>query len=226
MASLKLLLGMIPATSKIEQDEKALIAEFEKLQAFSGSEQLARYNELNDLVHSAGFIQKRKEIENLQYKNSEEFAKEKEFLSLKKAKDLVLYFKIVDSPALKKFKEMDGSDKISNFEALEKFVQSAEFKEKERMKPKEFRETEEYKKLSEYKQLKSGAEIKDYYKFKTSKEYKNFLNTDGSTRLARYNDLKEYINSKDFGEQKAYYLDKKRFEKTEMFKKILSGTSK
>jgi hypothetical protein len=76
MASLKLLLGMVPATSKIEQDEKALIAEYEKLQAFSGSEQLARYNKLNDLVHSPDFIQKRKEIENLRYKSSEEFAKE------------------------------------------------------------------------------------------------------------------------------------------------------
>ena len=42
MASLKLLLGMIPSTSKIEQAEKALITEFEKLKAFSESEQLAK----------------------------------------------------------------------------------------------------------------------------------------------------------------------------------------
>jgi len=34
MASLKLLLGMIPATSKIEQDEKALIAEIWKTAGF------------------------------------------------------------------------------------------------------------------------------------------------------------------------------------------------
>ena len=45
MASLKLLLGMIPSTLKIEQAEKALIAEFEKLHAFSESDQLANYNE-------------------------------------------------------------------------------------------------------------------------------------------------------------------------------------
>ena len=37
MASLKLLLGMIPSTSKIEQAEKALITEFEKLNVFSES---------------------------------------------------------------------------------------------------------------------------------------------------------------------------------------------
>jgi len=218
MASLKLLLGMIPATSKIEQDEKALIAEFEKLQAFSGSEQLSRYNKLNDIVHSADFLQKRKEIENLQYKNSEEFSKEKEFISLKKAKDLILYFKTTGSPALKKFNEMDGSDKIGKFETLEKLVQSSEFRAKS--KSKEFSGSDDQKKLQEYNQLKASQEIKDYYKFKGSKELANFKNIDGSSRLARYNELKEYTASKEFAEKKAYLLDKKRFEKTEMFKEV------
>ncbi len=218
MASLKLLLGMIPSTSKIEQAEKALIAEYEKLQAFSGSEQLAKFNELKDLVNSSDFIQKRKEIENLQYKSSEEFAKEKEFLSLKKAKDIVLYFKTVDGTALKKFKELDGSEKISKFETLEKLVQSSDFKEKTRSK--EFKDSGEYKKLQEYKQLKGNQEIKDYYKFRASKEFANFKNLDGSARLSRLNELKEYTGSKEFLDKKTYLLDKKRFEKTEMFKQV------
>jgi hypothetical protein len=38
MSTLKLMLGMIPSTSKIEQEEKALIAEYEKMIAFAGSE--------------------------------------------------------------------------------------------------------------------------------------------------------------------------------------------
>ena len=116
MASLKLLLGMIPSTSKIEQAEKALITEFEKLNVFSESEQLAKYNKLNELVNSSDFVQKRKEIESLQYKNSEEYSKEKEFNSLKKAKDIVLYYKTTSGNILKRFKEMEGSDKINEFE--------------------------------------------------------------------------------------------------------------
>jgi hypothetical protein len=218
MASLKLLLGMIPATSKIEQDEKALIAEFEKLQSFAESKQLARYNELNDLVNSAGFIQKRKEIERLQYKSSEEYVREKEFLSLKKAKDLVLYFKTVGGSSLKKFRDLDGSDKINKFEKLRSDVQGADFKEK--MKAKDFSGTEDAKKLSEFRQMDSGVEIKEYYKFRGSKEYTNFVNTDGSARLGRYNELKELTSSKEFNEKKAYLLDKKRFEKTEEFKEV------
>ena len=103
MASLRLLLGMIPSTSKIEQAEKTLITEYEKLKIFSESEQLARYNELNKLVNSSDFAHKRKEIESLRYKNSEEYSKEKEFLTLQKAKDIVRYFKTIAGNDLKKF---------------------------------------------------------------------------------------------------------------------------
>ncbi|MFN8241328.1 MAG: glycoside hydrolase family 16 protein [Bacteroidales bacterium] len=218
MASIKLLLGMVPATSKIEQEEKALIAEFEKLNSFSESKQLARYNELNSLVNSAGFVQKKKEIESLQYKNSEECSREKEFKSLQKARDLVMYFRTVSGSALKKFRELEGSDKISKYEELKRLVQEAGFREK--MKSKEFSGSDDAKKLAEFKQLDSSVEIKDFFKFRDSKEYANFKNIDGSSRLARHNELKDYTASKEFAEKKAYLLDKKRFEKTEEYKEL------
>ena len=218
MASLRFLLGMIPATSKIEQDEKALVAEYEKLQAFSGSDQLKEYNDLNTKVSSSDFIQKKKEIEGLQYKSSAEYAKEKEYNSLRKSKDIVLYFKTSEGESLRKFKALDGSEKISKFEALEKVVQSSDFREKN--KTKEFKESEEFKKLEDYKQLKSNQEIKDYYKFKASKELANFKSVDGSKKLEKLAELKAYTESKEFAERKAYLLDKKRFEKTEMFKEL------
>jgi hypothetical protein len=164
MASLKLLLGMIPATSKIEQAEKALISEFEKLHIFTGSDQLKRFNELDVLVNSSDFIQKKKEIETLRYKSSEEFDKEKEFLSLQKAKDIVLYFKTAGGHDLKRFQDLDGSDKIIEFEKLENFIHSSEFREKQKMKPITFKDTEEYSKFLEYKALRKDPEVKAYYK--------------------------------------------------------------
>ena len=218
MASLKFLLGLIPATAKIEQAEKALTDEFNKLNAFAGSETLKKYTELKELVTSSSFLQKKKEIESLSYKGSEEFAREKEFLSLQKAKDIVLYFRTVGGTALKKFRELDGSEKIKSYEALEKLVQSLEFREKS--KSKEFKGSEDDKKLQEYNRLKVSTEIKEYFTFKKSKEYANFLNTDGSARLARYNELKELVATNEFKEKKNYLLDKKRFEKTEMFKQL------
>jgi hypothetical protein len=300
MASLKLLLGMIPSTSKIEQAEKSLITEFDKLNVFSNSDVLARYNELNGLVTSSDFEQKCKEIKSLRYKDSEDYSLEKEYTSLQKAKDIIVYFKTISGNSLKRFKDMDGSGKITDFETLEKFIESPEFREKQKMrhftfkdtdeyrmfdeyktlkkdpeiraflkpprkkrsffkskkkapeptvekiktksilrfeeldafikspaflakknmKPITFKDSDEYKKLLEYKRLKGTLEIKEYYKFKNSKEYANFLNTDGSARLARYHELKDYVATKEFKDSKAYLLDKKRFEKTEMFKEI------
>jgi beta-glucanase (GH16 family) len=218
MASLKFLLGMIPSTAKIEQAEKALMAEFEKLNAFAESDTLKKYTGLKELVTSSDFLQKKKEIESLSFKGSEECTKEKEFNSLQKAKDIVLYFKTVAGSALKKFQELDGSEKIAGYESLEKLVQSPEFRGK--MKTREFKGSEDNKKLEEFNRLKSSSEIKDYYTFKKSKEYANFLNTDGSARLARYNELKEYVASNEFKERKNYLLDKKRFEKSDMFKQL------
>ncbi len=218
MASLKFLLGMIPSTEKIEQEEKALIAEFNKLKSFAESEKLARYNELHEIVNSAGFQQKKKEIETLSYKNSEEYAREKEFISLKKAKDIVMYFRTLEGDALKRFRDLDGSEKISKYENLKQLVSGSGFKEK--MKSKEFAGSDDEKQLREFKQMDSSVEIKEYYKFKNSREYANFLNVDGSSRLTRYNELKEYISSKEFLEKKAFLLDKKRFEKTDEFKQL------
>lgn len=61
MSSLRLLLGLIPSTSKIEQAAKALTDEYEKMKSFAGSELLDKYTRLKDLVNSSAFIQKKKE---------------------------------------------------------------------------------------------------------------------------------------------------------------------
>ena len=193
MASLKLLLGMIPSTSKIEQAEKALITEFEKLNTFSESEQLARYNELNKLVKSSDFIQKRKDIESLRYKDSDECYKEKELISLQKAKDIVLYFKTGAGNDLKRFKDLDGSKKISEFEALEKFILSSEFREKKKMKPITFRDTDEYQKFVEYKALKGDSEIRSLRKFWKKKKV-----TPKTKTILRYEELRATIKSSEF----------------------------
>ena len=160
MSTLKLMLGMIPSTSKLEQDEKALIAEYEKMLSFAGSEALAKYNHLNESVNSAGFIQKKKEIESLSYKGSEQHAREKEFLNLKKAKDIVSYFRTEGSQPLKNFNTLDGSSKIKEIEDLQLYLQSPEFMQKKRMKPVTFKDTEEYGRWLEYKHLKKDKEVK------------------------------------------------------------------
>jgi beta-glucanase (GH16 family) len=215
MANLKLALGLIPSTSKIEQAEIDLVKEYEKLQSFSDSEELKKYNELDAIVNSAEFKSKKKEIEGLTFKASEECHKESEYKKLQKAKDIKLYFKTLSGTRLKKFEEMDGSDMIGKYENLKKTVESAEFRQKQ--KSKEFKGSDDQQVLKEFNNLKSNADIKDYYKFEDSKELSNYRQVKGSQKLSRLEELKEYLSSDEFKTRKDYLLDKKRFEKSDMF---------
>ena len=228
MASLKLLLGMIPSTSKIEQAEKALITEFKKLNVISESEVLARYNKLNDLVNSADFMQKCKEIKSLQYKNSEDYSLEKEFTVLQKAKDIVQYFKTVSGNSLKRFKDMDGSSKISDFETLEKFIESPEFREKQKMRPITFKDTDEYRKFDEYKTLKKDPEIKAF--LKPPKKKRSFFKSKNKSpepkveiiktkSILRFEELDAFIKSPAFLAKKN--MKPITFKDTEEYKKLL-----
>lgn len=219
MASLKLLLGMIPSTTKIEQEEKALVSEFARLKSFADSEKLASYKKLDFTVNSSEYIRKRKDIESLRFRNSQEYEREKEFLRMQKSKDIVQYFRTISGQMLPRFRSLDGSEKIMAYEALEHEVKSLEFREKSRVK--KFRETDDYKKLLEYKRIRDSSEIKDYYRFRKSKEYANFLNIDKSARLDRYNELKNLLASAEFKKQKEYLLDTKRFEKTDLYKEYV-----
>ncbi|MCA1757329.1 MAG: family 16 glycosylhydrolase [Bacteroidales bacterium] len=215
MANLKLSLGMIPSTIKVEQAENDLIKEFEKLKAFVTSEELARYNELDARVNSSDFKQEKREIESLTYKDSEEYNREKEFGKLAKSKDIRQYFKLRDSNELKRFRDLDGSDRIKRFEELRDIVSSASFKQK--FKSKEFKGSEEKRLLEDYKSLKGNSDVKFFFKFRDSKPFALYNKTEGSTRLARYEELKEYISTGEFKKSKEYLLDKKRFEKSELY---------
>jgi beta-glucanase (GH16 family) len=211
MSSLRLLLGLIPSTSKIEQAEKALIDEFEKLKSFTKSDLLSKYTKLHDLVNSSAFVQKRKEIESLQYKNSEEYNKEKEFLSLQKAKDILMYFKTISGSMLKRFRDLDGSQKIRDYEELESFIKSNAFRQKQKMKPITFKDSDEYRKLLEYKSLQKDPETKAFLKAPS--------NVTKSKAVLRFEELGKFIKSAEFLAKKN--MRPITFKDTEEYKKLL-----
>ena len=63
MTSLKVLLGLFPKTADIEQKRAALEKEYSELLAYLKSTELAEYSELDKIVHSPEFEQKKKEIQ-------------------------------------------------------------------------------------------------------------------------------------------------------------------
>ncbi len=202
MANLKLSLGLIPSTSKIEQEENALIEEFDKLNKFIESDELKKYNELDARVNSTDFRTKKKEIESLSFKDSEEYNKEEEYKRLDKSKDIKMYLKTRDSVNLKKFRELEGSEKISRFEELTKITGSVEFKEKQKMKPVTFKSTGEYNKFMEYKKLKSDSNVKEYIKLLNKGQKEEAEKLSGVSVISRYLELDEFIKSDAFLEKK------------------------
>jgi len=202
MANLKLSLGLIPSTSKIEQEENALIVEFEKLQKFSESNELKRFNELDARVNSTDFKTRKEHIENLRFKDSEEYNKEQEFTRLDKSKDLVMYFKTRDSVDLKKYRELENSDKLKRFEELELTINSTAFKEKQKMKPVTFKTTEEYNKYREYRRLNSDSNIRAYKKLLKKGKKEDAEKLESVPSIKRFLELKEFVNSQAFLEKK------------------------
>ena len=220
------MLGLIPATSKLEKEEKALIAEYERLVEYTDSQELARFYELYEKVNSAAFRQKKKETESLSYKGSDESARETEFFKLRKAKDIKQYFGTVSGTELKRFEETAGSKKLAEYLELEKFVSSPEFREKQKMKPVTFKQSSEYEKYLQYKKLKSDRDVKkkrDESKVRLFEELKAFVNSaeflkKKSMKPLTFKDTPEYKKLVEFNnlggseEIKSYFRFKKSKE--------------
>jgi len=119
------------------------------------------------------------------------------------------------------FNQYTKSEELARYTALSKFINSPEFAErKEYYKNLIFKTSEEAKKESEYIRLKKWHEIKFYYKFKTSSGLAHFKAMDGSKEITDFEQLKIVVESTEFHKVEAYMKDKKKWEKTDEFRKF------
>ncbi len=196
-------------TVRVENKRDTLRMDFEEFEAFSTSEELKDYLALEAYVLSATFKSNRKLIESKSYKKSDLFKDEKDFKRFQKSKKFKTYFRLKGSNELSTFELTKVSAEIERYRELDKLVHSGNFNKKE--------QAEE---LNEFKKLKNSQHIKDFFKFDTSKSYKIYKELEGSKELEDYLKLEEKISSDEFLEEKTNLLDKKRFEKTEDYKKL------
>eukprot|EP01029_Cantina_marsupialis_P017351 TRINITY_DN389_c0_g1_i1.p1 TRINITY_DN389_c0_g1~~TRINITY_DN389_c0_g1_i1.p1 ORF type:complete len:471 (-),score=68.41 TRINITY_DN389_c0_g1_i1:654-2066(-) len=196
-------------TLSIEKKRDNLRRDFEEFERFSQSEELENYKELEKYVLSDDFKKNRKNIEGKSYKRSDLYKEEKEFKKYQRSRKFKIYFRLKDSSELSTFAMMEKSDEVARFVELESLVKSSTFNKK--------KQADEF---HEYKLLKRSARIREYFKFKKSKAYRIYLEVGPSSELKKYNELEEKISSDEFQEEKAFLLDKKRYEKTEDFKKL------
>jgi len=182
MASLRFLLGMLPATAKFETASDRLRKDYIEFKKFETSDELKHYESLEHEVSLSDFLQKIKNLKALKYKGSNEYHQEQEYLKLLKSKLFAKYQKLSslkpaeDSDDYKELKDLENSWEIKRIHELEKIIKTDSFQETKKylsMSSKErYERSEEYKKQQEYEQLKKSNKILWYKNLKKKYPFK------------------------------------------------------
>jgi hypothetical protein len=171
---------------------------FEKLKE---SDKLKEYSQLKEYVENGKFSNEKEEMHRLVYKGSGEQKKEQEYKKLQKQPGIKAWFELFQSETLKRHDSVSHSEKLKKYLELKNLPKTD--KEKKR----------------ELKNLKSDNEIKGYLKFEHSKKLKLYRETADSYHLKRFEELKAEVENDGFKKRVDFLKDKKKFEKTEAWKK-------
>ncbi len=220
MASLKFILGMFPPTAKIEAEEAALIKDYNDFNEYTNSEELKRYEELNKMINTSDFDQKKKSIKAQKFNQTEEYRKLQGYLRMKKAKHIRDYYKTKASKEFADYQRIDESEDLKKYEKLAEYINSKDFSNDRQQAGKDFKNTAAYGKEQEYLRLQNSQSIRSYFKFKISPLMENYKRLDGSEELGKYEDLEKFMNSEAFMKVKNFMAlsPQKKYEQSEEYK--------
>lgn len=174
-----------------------------RFEKFRDSEKLKEYYSLKDYTEDGEYKKEKSELQKQVFKGSVEWNHYQEFKKLEKSKPLKAYLELENSSALQDHETFEKSEKLKRFLVL----RDLNGKSKEELK--------------ELKSLKSDSQIKSYFRFEKSLKFKYYHEIKGSHTLARFNELKEMINSDEYKKRKAWLEDKQKYEKSETHKKYV-----
>ena len=152
--------------------------------AFSGSKELAEYENLKEETSKNDFSSRKSNLQNEKKKLEE---KQKRLAQLQKSKTVKRYLKNQDEEKKEKPAE------VNEYEKLKNELDSPEFKEKLGDVSAKLSEMENKEKR--FKQLKKDGRIKKYLKFEVSPPYKKFRSFEQSTELADHLAMGQYLQS-------------------------------
>lgn len=207
--------GLIKSTSKIEAEHDALLHDYKLFSEFGKSPELNEFHELDLLVKSATFLQRKKEIQHLAFKGSKEEAQVKELRKLEANNRLRKFFSTLKSENLKRFEQLSSSEKVARYKQLKNTIKGPSFDSRKKKDEK----SQEYLQLKEYHALKDSEDIRFFESFGKSPEYRNYLQVKDSPERKRLEELQKITTSDEFKKRIAYLEDKHKWEKTEDFAK-------
>ena len=223
MASLKFLLGILPETAKFEQREYQLRKDYEAFKAFENSDELKYFENLKTEVNSSEFKRKVNIIKSQKFRNTDEYRKELEYLRLKKSKPNATFFEVLNSDKLREFELIEKSTELKRYQELKEYLLSDAFiKEKALLKSSDYRKSEAGLKEKEYKETSRSSVIKRYFRFNKSRRYRVYLQVKDSDELKRYKELERYVHSDEFLKVKTYMnlSGKEKYELSEENRKV------
>ncbi|MCU4173945.1 glycoside hydrolase family 16 protein [Carboxylicivirga sp. N1Y90] len=117
----------------------------------------------------------------------------------------------------KRFVDYESSSQFKRFQELDTTVNSGDFKKKvEKLKTEKFKDSKEHLRLKEYLSLKKSGDLKKYFKYYNAGIPERLIKIANSKNFNEYSDLKLFLDSPEFKEEKS----KKGFKKTENYKKF------
>ncbi len=176
--------------------------ELSRYETLSNSEILKEYHQLKDYVENGTFQKEKQEIRQQVFKGSPEEKSLTEFNNLKKSAEIKSYIELHGSETIRRHEKVAKSEKYNRYLTLKNQHQK------------------DQQQNNELKMLSHDSEIQQFMKLENSKKLKLYRQVSGNHRPKNYEDLKLIIESEDFKKREAFLKDKKKFEKSETYKKL------
>lgn len=203
--------GLIKSTAKIETAYEALLADYQMFCEFEQSAEQREYHELEILVNSPTFRQRKKEIQHLAFKGSKEAAQLAELKKLESNSRLKKFYATLKSDDLKRFERISASETMGKYKELKTAVEKHSLAALKKMD----KQTKEYALYAEFLGLRDSADLTFFRDFRKSADYKNYELMLDSPERKRLEELRAITTSDEFKARVAYLDDKNKWEKTE-----------
>jgi len=173
---LRYFLGLIPTAQKIDSAWAELLKMRNELHLIEESKELARYNELKNLLQSNDFQAKKNDIINQGYIGSVEYKLIGEKADLEHSQPIKDYFRFIQSPDFNRLNKIAGSTELARYFVLKEIVGAADFiARKKDIESLHYKDSPEFRKRQEFNALQKNARIKHYFTTLASVEYRLFL---------------------------------------------------
>ncbi len=203
--------GLIKSTAKLETAHEALLADYQMYCAFEKSAELKEYQELDSLVKSPTFQQKKKEIQHLSFKGSQEAGQLIELKKLNRNSRLQKFYATLESEELKRFDRISDSETLKKYKELKTGVEKHSLSALKNMD----KESKEFIFYTEFEKLRDSDDLVFFRNFRKSSAYRNYELMMDSQQHKRQEELKTITESADFIARVAYLQDNQKWEKTD-----------